>query len=635
MFRLLALVSATTFGLTLLGMAQDEKKKDPNAVVGAASKVVAVTVYQNTALVTREVVVPEKVGLNEIIVTPLPADIMQSSIYSEGDDGLRILSTRYRERAIAKDNRDEVQALQAEIEAQQKKIEMLQAELQALTSNMELLTKLESFTGATLSSLTDKGQLDAEKTIALTDYIREARTAAAKEKVTLEQQIAEVQKESSFSTRKLNEISGGIRRTERDAIIVVDKQKVGPMTLRLNYLVSSASWKPTYKLRAGTEENDKVALEYLASVTQQTGEDWTNVALTLSTAQPLLNASPPDLLALEVTATGSGFGGGGFGGQGGFGGGFGGNAFGGESQLNAPALGVPGEKKEQSSSMPNRSAYLKDLSKQSQNLRQQAQDNFNSKNPDIGNTQANSAAALDQYRDLILSDAELRQSELDGIPNEGGPSVTYRLKTNVSLPSRSDGQVIEIAKFEIAPTFYYKAVPVLNAQVYRIADMVNDTKSILLPGEATMYIGSDFVGQTTLPLVAVGKKFTVGFGADPQLSVMRKLISKEQTTQGGNAVRTFTYQILLNSYKTVAVDVQVMDRMPHSSQQQSIAIDLTSTTPDLSENKLYLRDERPKNLLRWDVKLLSEENGDKALTIDYEYKIEFDRNVTISAFQAK
>ena len=633
MFRLLALVSATTFGLTILGMAQDEKKKDPNAVEGAASKVVAVTVYQNTALVTREVAVPEKVGLNEIIVTPLPADIMQSSIYSEGDDGLRILSTRYRERAIAKDNRDEVQALQAEIDAQQKKTEVLQAELQALTSNMELLTKLESFTGATLSSLTDKGQLDAEKTIALTDYIREARTTATKEKVALEQQIAEIQKENSFSQRKMNEISGGVRRTERDAIIVVDKQKVGPMTLRLNYLVSSASWKPTYKLRAGTEENDKVALEYLASVTQETGEDWTNVALTLSTAQPLLNASPPDLLALEVSATGSGFGGGiqgGFGGgQGGFGGGYGLNAPEKTQKPQSGTLPVP------QAEMPNRSAYLKDLAAQSQNLRQEAQDNFNTKNPVFGNSLANEAAALDQYRDLILSDAEIKQSELDGIPNEGGPSVTYRLDTKVSLPSRSDGQVIEIAKFEIAPTFYYKAVPVLNAQVYRIADMVNDTKSILLPGEATMYIGSDFVGQTTLPLVAVGKKFTVGFGADPQLSVMRKLISKEETTQGGNAVRTFTYQILLNSYKTAPVNVQVMDRMPHSSQQQSIAISLTSTTPDLSDNKLYLRDERPKNLLRWDVKLLSEENGDKALTIDYEYKIEFDRNVTISAFQAK
>ena len=635
MFRLLVLVSATTFGLTLLGIAQDDKKKDPNAIEAAASKVVAVTVYQNTALVTREVVVPEKVGLNEIVVTPLPADIMQSSIYSEGDDGLRILSTRYRERAIAKDNREEVQKLQNEITAEQKKIEVLQAELKALEENMQLLTKLEDFTSATLKTYTDIGKLNAEVTIAMADYIRESRTTAAKEKVALEQQIAEIQDGINFQQRKLSEISGGIRRTERDAVIVVDKQKVGPMKLRLNYLVNNASWKPTYKLRAGTEENDKVALEYLASVTQQTGEDWTNVALTLSTAQPLLNASPPELLALEVSASRGGFGGGlqggiggGIGGGGIAGGGFGGGIGG------TPGGPAPAQMK-QSADMPSRSAYLKDLEKESKSLREEAQSNLNSQNIIVGNQQANSAAALEQYRDLILSDAEIRQSELDGIPNEGGPSVTYRLDERVSLPSRSDGQVIEIAKFDIKPTFYYKAVPVLNSQVYRIAEMVNDTKSILLPGEATMYIDTDFVGQASLPLVAVGKKFTVGFGADPQLSVLRKLIDKNESTQGANSVRTFTYQILLNSYKTVPVEVQVMDRMPHSSQQQSIAINLVSTSPELSNNKLYLRDERPKNLLRWDVKLLPDQNGDKALTIDYVYKIEFDRNVTISAFQAK
>src|SRR5262249_26117330 len=70
--------------------------------------------------------------------------------------------------------------------------------------------------------------------------------------------------------------------------------------VRLNYLVDAASWHPAYKLRAGNGNKDAVGLEYLAAVVQQTGEDWSGVSMTLSTAQPMLNASPPDLKALAV-----------------------------------------------------------------------------------------------------------------------------------------------------------------------------------------------------------------------------------------------------------------------------------------------------------------------------------------------
>src|SRR4029079_18003110 len=45
---------------------------------------------------------------------------------------------------------------------------------------------------------------------------------------------------------------------------------------------------------------DSVLVEYLAAIRQQTGEDWSNVNITLSTAQPMLNAAPPELHALTM-----------------------------------------------------------------------------------------------------------------------------------------------------------------------------------------------------------------------------------------------------------------------------------------------------------------------------------------------
>src|SRR5262245_57911431 len=76
----------------------------------AASRIVAVTVYQGQALVTREVSVPEGEGTVEVVVTPLPAEAVDGSFYAEGADGLRVLSTRFRTRAVKDDTRQEVRA---------------------------------------------------------------------------------------------------------------------------------------------------------------------------------------------------------------------------------------------------------------------------------------------------------------------------------------------------------------------------------------------------------------------------------------------------------------------------------------------------------------------------------------------
>ena len=74
----------------------------------AASRVAAVTVYPSSALVTREVDVPAGKGIVELAVSPLPPPAIHSSLYSEGTDGIRVLTTRFRSRPILQDTREDV-----------------------------------------------------------------------------------------------------------------------------------------------------------------------------------------------------------------------------------------------------------------------------------------------------------------------------------------------------------------------------------------------------------------------------------------------------------------------------------------------------------------------------------------------
>src|SRR5207245_1275718 len=154
----------------------------------------------------------------------------------------------------------------------------------------------------------------------------------------------------------------------------------------------------------------------------------------------------------------------------------------------------------------------------------------------------------------------------------------YHLNTRLSVPSRNDEQVLEVARLELAPDYYYKAVPILSQHVYRQADLTNKSEYILLPGEATMYMGSDFVGQMSLPLVAIGEQFTAGLGVDPQLQVQRQMTDKSRATNGGNQALSFEYRILVSSYKSEKVRLQVWDRLPHA-ETETVNVSLLKTAP--------------------------------------------------------
>ncbi len=516
----------------------------------AASRVIAVTVYQGNALVTRQVQVGEGLGLMELVVGPLPPQTVDSSLYTEASDGIRILTTRYRSRAVKEDTRVEVRAKEEQSAQLAHENLELQKQTEVAGQNVALLGKLENFTASTLSSLTDKGMLNAENTLKLANFIMETRGTLGKSEVDIQRQIAANTESIQFLQRQIAELAAGADRTEREAVIVVDKANAAGGSVRLNYLVNSAGWQPQYKLRAAGEK-DPVTVEYLAAIEQQSGEDWTGVDLVLSTAQPMLNAAPPDLLALDVDVT----------------------------DLSAIA-GRNGQ---------NPQAVLNKLDsyRQAKALRAQAQKEQVDNNNEFALGSLNSAAASEQYAELLAHDVPGEAAA----PVREGPSVAYHLEHKLTVPTRSDQQFVEIARIELEPTYFYKTVPVLSRHVYRQANLTNQSKYVLLPGEATMYVGTDFVGRMTLPLVAIGEQFVAGFGVDPQLQVDRQLVAKSHAVQGGNQVQTYDYRIRVSSFKPNDVALQVWDRLPHA-ETEALAVELVKSSPELSLDVEYVRNDR-------------------------------------------
>src|SRR5262245_4614832 len=576
----------------------------------ARSKIVKVTVYPNSALVTREVEVPAGKGITELVVSELPLRTVNSSLYSEGSNGLRVLSTRFRTQPVFEDTREDVRKLEDEIKKLQLAAQKIQADIDSAKQNMMLLTKLEKFTEVTTVHSTEKGGLNGDTVITLAKYVMDQRAERAKEVVALQQQLQTNTEQAEFAKRKLQDLTRGSTRTERDAIITVDRENGGG-TVRLNYLVDSVSWSPQYKLRAGAKASDPVEVDYLAGLKQQSGEDWTGVDLTLSTAQPMLNAAPPTLAKLEVTVV---------------------------ARASVPMPpGQPGAGGFGGGPMPFAPQPAAELETKARSLRSQAAGNYSAQNVKDAVKQINEAAAYEQNLDLQKSREEILAAQRSQGKNPAatlteGPSVTYHLKAKLSVPSRNDEQVIEVAKLKLEPKYYHKAVPVLTRHVYRQADLTNQSSYVLLPGEATMYQGQDFVGRMALPLVAVGEEFTAGFGVDPQVQVQREMLDKAKSQQGGNQMLTYKYRLLVSNFKGEPVKLQVWDRLPHAEAERA-GITLVKAAPEVSQDGLYQREGRTANRLRWDLDVEPNVSGERAVPINYEFRLELDRTMVISSLQ--
>jgi hypothetical protein len=491
--------------------------------------------------------------------------------------------------------------------------------------------KLEGFVAPTAQTDLAKGVLDAEALERLTTFAFAQHDAIATEEVELSNQLRELNEQLELLNRKKAEITAGASQTQREAVIFAQKNGDGAAEIRLNYLVNSCGWSPSYTMRSEGDRK-QVRVEYNALIHQLTGEDWNDVTLTLSTASPALSAAGPGLAPFHVTLSaelaanapasssddifGSG---GGFGGDG-------------AQQGQAPAQ--------------SQLSYGRGLSK-SQVVDQLAQ--LQSQRTEFGAAVNNVSNFADLNRlswDLNVYGCAVQQLEINGDATtisvlrggdseERGPSLSYRLAGSVSLASRSDQQMVRIMQTAMDSQFYHVAVPVLTSYVYREAELKNSSDEDLLSGPMTAYLDGRFVGQGEIPTVARGQKFVVGFGADPQLRTRRELVDKVDSVQGGNRETRFEYRLVVENFADAPAPIRVIDRLPHAENGADLRITLGDTSDPVSEDKLYQREERPMGLLRWDVEAPADAAGEDARLITYKYSVEYDRQYVVSIPSSK
>jgi uncharacterized protein (TIGR02231 family) len=222
---------------------------------------------------------------------------------------------------------------------------------------------------------------------------------------------------------------------------------------------------------------------------------------------------------------------------------------------------------------------------------------------------------------------ELKEKAV-AIQRAEGVSVMYRLPGRLTLPSKSDQQLVTIASIQCPAAFTFVAAPLLTDYVYLEGELTNTSDTILLPGAADTFRNGEFVGKGDMKLVTIGQTFTAGFGVDSQIQVTREFKDKKIETLWGNRMDEQQYRLEINNYKNAVAALRLMDRLPWT-ENEALSIELTSNSHPLSSDAEYLRTQKDKGILRWDLELKPETNGPKATVVNYTFLMKYDNDMTI------
>ncbi len=248
------------------------------------SKITDVTVYLNGAQLTRSQSFVLQKGANTIVFDDLPTSLNPQSVTAAADHNVLISSVTYSVASTAVADTSRVSALELRLRALQEELTLAEGLCGALEAEEGLLLQnCQIQNGKTFTVEAVKG---------VTSYFRERMADLGAQKLEAKKKREDLQNEIAHITTELGILDNARHRSVVELELYSPEAVQCPVTL--TYYVYAASWTPYYDIRV-TDIDSPVTIEQKGNVSQQTGEDWTNVTLTLSTGNPALGGELPQL----------------------------------------------------------------------------------------------------------------------------------------------------------------------------------------------------------------------------------------------------------------------------------------------------------------------------------------------------
>lgn len=316
--------------------------------------------------------------------------------------------------------------------------------------------------------------------------------------------------------RKMTTITKSLARLQKQLVelnitkrptseVYVDLDVKSPATsdVKLRYVVDNAGWSPVYDLTS-TNLNEPINLRYRALAFNDSGLDWNNVAVRLSTADPYQSADQPNLQTWTLR--------------------------------NMPAV--------------------QDISdtyaRRQLNMNQQSQ-NYNfmhDMNPNIGKAKDGTDAPIIAFQTIEISEL----------------STDFDIPTPYTLPADSKPYSIEINEFKLDAQYKHFAVPKLDKDAFLLAQITGWEKLDLISGPVNVYRNENFIGMAQLNPRILSDTLELSLGRDANVVVKREKVKEFSRKQflGVNKFSSFSWKISVKNNHKQPISIELQDQLPIS-----------------------------------------------------------------------
>lgn len=252
------------------------------------SNITRVTVFLNRAQITRVIKTRVEAGRTNLIVTGLTSQLDQQSVQVSGKGSIIILGIAHKQNYLSEFNvPKKLKSLRDSLEIAKRQLAIEQHQKDILIKEEQLLLTNQKIGGANQN-------LTVNELKAMADFYRSRLGDIGISKIKSDDKIKIISERIAKLNQQIREQNELYSRNTSEIVVSVSAEVATSVELEVNYVVANAGWYPVYDLRA-VNTKSPVQLNYKANVFQSTGEEWSNVRLILSTANPSLGGLKPEL----------------------------------------------------------------------------------------------------------------------------------------------------------------------------------------------------------------------------------------------------------------------------------------------------------------------------------------------------
>ncbi len=253
-----------------------------------SSRITEAKVFLSGAQVARSASTTVPVGSSTLIFTGLAEALDPQSIQVTGKGGYSVLSVNHRINYLTESpKKKEIADLQERIKALEHDWNIENGVQQVWVNEEQLLLKNSGIGG-------QQNGLTAAQLQAVNDYVRERMKAMKAGWLAQEEKKRSIGEEADKLRQQLAQLQAQAPRPTGEIVVEITSAVEVAATFSLSYFVPNAGWTPAYDLRA-KGVGQPIDLLMKAQVTNNTGEDWNKVELSLSSGNPTLGGVMPTL----------------------------------------------------------------------------------------------------------------------------------------------------------------------------------------------------------------------------------------------------------------------------------------------------------------------------------------------------